>query len=717
MTRILLLLTVLLALLAAALGALYWQLPALATRYGPELARDYDVELEVLELERPDLDELHVVRLAGRSGTIRFQARDVTVRYRLDELVDGELEEVSVAELEVLVLEADDAAAGSEAGTDPEALTPAALFAALPAERVAIEALRLEVPAVDFSGHGEALIGATQATLALTGEAPEQAEGLELRGELAVDGGFKLTLRTGEPSTLAPLNVEGQLSAESLELSGALALTGYPLRLVAAMLNAPEFEGRVTITFRSAEPIALAPFEASALALGGTFELDGESPELAVAVRNAAGRWLLRDGAVQTTFSGARVEYADAGTTVDAVMPEGFTVNLEAQRLGFGPGVRARLQTDELTATAVLTDGAVLLTEPLRVESGAAVQAETLGYRIDGGLDIEAELEDSVVSATAEANVGGLEFPLLVTHDLDSGQGNVESTSKLSLAAPLAASLLANWPNDYDLDAGNLAIQATFRWREREPAQGRLLVTVTEGLVRYAEDRLEGVSGTFDVRIDDGDVALLPARVRADRADLGVLLESLKATVALSGDTLEVSDAGAVLLGGRASAEPFSYALSSGSAKLDVTLEALSLAEILALVGDDIRGEGSLSGSLPVVLAADVPSIHGGRVVAEAPGGVIRVAPDFAALTGQPGLDFAIAALTDYRFETLETSVDYTEDGELTLGVSLEGVNPEVEKGRPIHYNLNITQNVLVLLQSLRAQRVVTERLEERVLN
>jgi hypothetical protein len=145
-------------------------------------------------------------------------------------------------------------------------------------------------------------------------------------------------------------------------------------------------------------------------------------------------------------------------------------------------------------------------------------------------------------------------------------------------------------------------------------------------------------------------------------------------------------------------------------------LKAIDLARVLALEGEDIQGDGQLNGTLPVTLNAGLPSIAGGTIASLPPGGSIRLAPGFGVITGQKGLDFALTALTDYRYTSLAASVDYLEDGELKLGVSLQGRNPEVEKGRPIHYNLNVSENVLVLLRSLRAQSEVTDGLERRVM-
>jgi hypothetical protein len=49
------------------------------------------------------------------------------------------------------------------------------------------------------------------------------------------------------------------------------------------------------------------------------------------------------------------------------------------------------------------------------------------------------------------------------------------------------------------------------------------------------------------------------------------------------------------------------------------------------------------------------------------------------------------------------------------LAVRLEGYNPEIEGGRPFHYNLNISENLPALLQSLRLSDEVSERVERRI--
>jgi hypothetical protein len=124
-----------------------------------------------------------------------------------------------------------------------------------------------------------------------------------------------------------------------------------------------------------------------------------------------------------------------------------------------------------------------------------------------------------------------------------------------------------------------------------------------------------------------------------------------------------------------------------------------------------------VDGTLPVRIRADTVSVSDGQIAVRPPGGTIRLsAGGIAGALTQPGLDLALGALTDFRFDVLEASVNYSDAGDLQLGIRLEGRNPEIEKGRPIHYNLNVSENIPVLLQSLRLQDTFTERIEKEVL-
>jgi hypothetical protein len=138
---------------------------------------------------------------------------------------------------------------------------------------------------------------------------------------------------------------------------------------------------------------------------------------------------------------------------------------------------------------------------------------------------------------------------------------------------------------------------------------------------------------------------------------------------------------------------------------------------VLALEGDTITGSGTLDGRLPLQIAGSEVRVDGGRFSAREPGGVLSYggAEDAAASLAQPGVGFAIAALGDFRYKVLDVDVSYEPNGDLLLGIHLEGHNPRFEAGRAIHYNLNISENIPVLLQSLQLSDEVGKQLERRL--
>ena len=186
--------------------------------------------------------------------------------------------------------------------------------------------------------------------------------------------------------------------------------------------------------------------------------------------------------------------------------------------------------------------------------------------------------------------------------------------------------------------------------------------------------------------------------------------------VAWHDDVVELHSGHFELLGGSVTVAPTQYDLSRSKASLDLTLVNIDLAEVMALEGEEIKGEGRLYGTLPVRVNDGKVSMSNGQIRASEAGGVIQISPEFNLGTGQPGIDFALQALANFNYQTLTAVANYEENGDLQLAVGLKGRNPDIEKGRPIHYNLNINENIFSLIEALNAQSGVTERVERGVM-
>ncbi len=72
-------------------------------------------------------------------------------------------------------------------------------------------------------------------------------------------------------------------------------------------------------------------------------------------------------------------------------------------------------------------------------------------------------------------------------------------------------------------------------------------------------------------------------------------------------------------------------------------------------------------------------------------------------------------ALEIFHYDGLKVGVEYQTDGTLKLQTTLQENNPALQKGRPIHLNLNMQENIPALLQSLQVTHGIEEQIEKMV--
>ena len=72
-------------------------------------------------------------------------------------------------------------------------------------------------------------------------------------------------------------------------------------------------------------------------------------------------------------------------------------------------------------------------------------------------------------------------------------------------------------------------------------------------------------------------------------------------------------------------------------------------------------------------------------------------------------------ALEDFHYDVLSSSLDYDPSGTLRLGMRLQGQNPAIEQGRPIHFNINLEEDIPTLLASLQLTDKVSYIIQQRI--
>ena len=148
--------------------------------------------------------------------------------------------------------------------------------------------------------------------------------------------------------------------------------------------------------------------------------------------------------------------------------------------------------------------------------------------------------------------------------------------------------------------------------------------------------------------------------------------------------------------------------------------ENLVLEKIFELEQQEgLHGTGILDGTLPMTLSSTGIEIHGGRIEARPPGGVIQFQPaEGTAQTlsqANANMNLVLQALSNFHYDVLHFDVDYQKDGTLILQTKLEGRNPDFKKGVPFNFNLNIQENIPALLKSLQVTSGIEEQIERMI--
>ncbi|MYH02252.1 MAG: hypothetical protein F4142_06700 [Nitrospira sp. SB0675_bin_23] len=351
---------------------------------------------------------------------------------------------------------------------------------------------------------------------------------------------------------------------------------------------------------------------------------------------------------------------------------------------------------------------------------------------------ILAETVDQSVKATGR-----------VTHDASTNQGSLRATlapRPFSPSGTTLSRLVTPWEHPFDVTGGRLALSAAMTWGagpRRVPAgsdDGRMpggvmikqgqVVIMAKALDGYYEDvPVKDVNATITVNatsLDDVTMAG-PATVRIGRVDPGVPLENIALTLRLGrlgfGDgvgqpSVDLRDVSAHTLGGRVSSPRIHFDPARPSTRFTLNVDGVQLDRLLQLEQQQgLEGSGVLDGSIPITLNGKTVTVHEGHVAVRPPGGVIRFAPlgetRQMLVRAKPEMELVLRALENFRYDVLRALVSYQEDGTLLLETRLEGKNPDMKEAPPVHFNLNVQENIPALLQSVQVVKDIENQLEK----
>ncbi|MDJ0909725.1 MAG: YdbH domain-containing protein [Woeseiaceae bacterium] len=391
-------------------------------------------------------------------------------------------------------------------------------------------------------------------------------------------------------------------------------------------------------------------------------------------------------------------------------------------------------------AEAISTSGELGITTLTIADSGETVDAEIeLAPGATARLGALGDVDDLLVSlpglsGTVTRRGDELRSTLVVRHsaieagidlvrDFDTGAGMATiRDARISFDFTHLSDYVSDWPFVWNVMSGVLTANANVEWRSDDSGlsySGTLAANLQKLSGMYEDYAIVGVTTALQGTVDSTDgIALEPGSVSVALIDVGLQAEDLSADyqVDAAGRSISVENLTVEALGGTITARPFTYSADADANEIVFDASAIQLALIAELADfESLDMSGSISGAIPVSIGADTVGVDGGQLASDDPGGVIRYSSGLTEGAAPEGnLAIVTQALSNFEFDTLSSTVDYGDDGELVLTTRLSGINPDTNPNQPIILNLNVDTNIPQMLRSLRAIRTIEDILEER---
>lgn len=337
---------------------------------------------------------------------------------------------------------------------------------------------------------------------------------------------------------------------------------------------------------------------------------------------------------------------------------------------------------------------------------------------------MQATLDEQSATGSLAAD-SGLQLGLQLQRDAASGMRLDARLDELFLRAgnPLPATL-RHWPPLLSLDQGRLHGQAHLALPVGQPLHLNAELS-GKGLAGiYDRSSLSGVDGTLRLALDGDRLNLQLAELQAAEIDPGIVLGPLKLQGAYQArlnkpgvGQVHLQQAQLGVLDGQLSLDATRWDLAQPEQVLPLQLRGLNLETLFRVYPTEgLAGSGLIDGTLPVHLGTGL-SIEGGQIQARPPGGRLRFDSPRIRAMGQtnPGMKLVTDALQDFHYDLLSSSLDYDSSGTLRLGIRLHGQNPAIEQGRPIHFNINLEEDIPALLASLQLTGKVNDIIQRRI--
>jgi hypothetical protein len=315
-----------------------------------------------------------------------------------------------------------------------------------------------------------------------------------------------------------------------------------------------------------------------------------------------------------------------------------------------------------------------------------------------------------------------------LNHRLDDGSGDLSVQTQevvLTTDTPLA-SYVQPLEIPISIVAGTIETLLQAHWETGSNGyELQAGLSLSANSLGGAVDKLffSGLSAQLDLDVFPGIHTRSVQELRVADIDIGLSITNLFAKYQLSASpygripAINLPLLEADILGGKIRAINSYIDPNLSTNELDIAVRGILLGEVVALHQlEDIEATGVIDGSLPIVISDNGMSVSAGRLYARDPGGIIAYHADTTALANAvPGSDIVFNALKNFNYTSLQIDPDYDSSGLLLLGLEIQGSNPDLEGGRQINLNINLEQNIIELLRSLRFVEGLNDAIDNRI--
>ncbi|GAA0693195.1 hypothetical protein GCM10009104_20610 [Marinobacterium maritimum] len=341
--------------------------------------------------------------------------------------------------------------------------------------------------------------------------------------------------------------------------------------------------------------------------------------------------------------------------------------------------------------------------------------------------ELQLDRERRLVSG--QARIDSRQLPLHLTlngHIEDNLKGQIQFQLPNADLKALHTALTPWLPSDLkplDIVRGSLNVQGTAHIDGSQWSLDARPTIHHADLIWDEHTRVSDINLTQRLRLNSAGQLRSSGQLEIDHTDSGIRVFGPRLDYDLSlpakgTPRLSLSSFSLSALDGIIAVPPLSFNPLHPVIDTRIAVSTLELERMLELYPQEgLYGSGVLGGALPLKINGSQLSINQGQLVSQGEGGVIRYQPTpEVQLMGQqnPGIQLALSALTDFRFDLLDLTLDYTPSGDAIMKARLKGQNPGWQQGRPVDLNLNIEENLLDLLRTLRLTDNVTDAIDRR---